>query len=148
MVKDLSNLMKINGKDAWTTFHAFLGERNGESKNLNSLMRIPAIKEFTTVDFHERNGVELPDNIQLTFKAIERPLQFWIVENNLSLLMFKYNAFMKEVTSGNITIDITGWRQCKLIYQDMTNQPEIYEESGRMVAAIFTVKFLEANPSV
>lgn len=148
MVKDLSNLMKINGKDAWTTFHAFLGERNGESKNLNSLMRIPAIKEFTTVDFHERNGVELPDNIQLTFKAIERPLQFFLVENNLSALLTKYNAIMKEITSGSLTIDITGWRQCKLIYQDMANQPEIYEEPGRIAVTIFTVKFLEPNPSV
>ena len=148
MTKDLSNLMKINGKDAWTTFYAFLGERNGELKNLNSLMRTPAIKELTTVDFHERNGVELPDKIQLTFKAIERPLQFWIVESSLPLLMNKYNAFMKEVTSGNITIDITGWRQCKLIYQDMVSQPEIHEEPGRVAAAIFTVKFLEPNPSV
>ena len=148
MTKDLSNLLKINGKDAWNTFRAFLGERNGESKNLNVLMRTPAIKEVTTVDFHERNGVELPDSIKLTFKAIERPLQFWIVENSLSALITKYNAFMKEVTSGSIVMEIAGWRQYKLIYQEMSNQPEIYKEPGRIAAVIFSIKFLESNPDV
>ena len=145
---DLSNLLKINGKDAWTTWNAFLGEQNGESKNMNSLMRIPAVKEVTKVDFHERNGVELPPNPQLTFKAIERPLKFWILETTKTALLAKYGAFMREVSKGKISLDITGWRQCTLVYQDMANQPEIYEEPGRMSAVVFTIKFLEPNPII
>ena len=144
----LNNLLNINGKDAWTAFHAFLGERNGESKNMNVLMRTPGIKELTTVDFHERDGIELPEQIKLSYKAIERPLQFWIIEHSLTELTAKYNAFMKIITAGKVVMTITGWRTYHLIYQDMAQQPEIFHEPGRVAAALFTIKFLEPKPTI
>ena len=55
---------------------------------------------------------------------------------------------MSAITNGKIEIDVIGWGHYDLIYQEMVQQPEMYEEPGRIAAALFTIKFLEPNPTV
>ena len=54
---DLTGYMVINGKDAWTEYSAFLCEdRPEDSTNVTELLKPPEMKEYTAVDFRERNG--------------------------------------------------------------------------------------------
>ncbi len=49
--------MTINGKDAWTEYSAFLCEdREEDNFNLSELLKPLEMKEYTAVDFRERNG--------------------------------------------------------------------------------------------
>ena len=58
---DLTGYLTINGTDVWTEYGAFLGEtEEGGHVNMDALLRMPKAKDITTVDFRERNGVELP----------------------------------------------------------------------------------------
>ena len=57
MMYDLTGYMVINGKDAWTEYSAFLCEdRPEDSTNVTELLKPPEMKEYTAVDFRERNG--------------------------------------------------------------------------------------------
>ena len=57
---DLTGYLTINGTDVWTEYGAFLGEtEEGGHVNMDALLRMPKAKDITTVDFRERNGVEL-----------------------------------------------------------------------------------------
>ena len=54
------------GKDAWTEYSAFLCEdRPEDSTNVTELLKPPEMKEYTAVDFRERNGEELPQQLPL-----------------------------------------------------------------------------------
>ena len=66
MMYDLTGYMVINGKDAWTEYSAFLCEdRPEDSTNVTELLKPPEMKEYTAVDFRERNGEELPQQLPL-----------------------------------------------------------------------------------
>ena len=66
MMYDLTGYMVINGKDAWTEYSAFLCEdRPEDSTNMAELLKPPEMKEYTAVDFRERNGEELPQQLPL-----------------------------------------------------------------------------------
>ena len=76
---DLTGFLTINGTDVWTEYGAFLGEtEEGGHVNMDALLRMPKAKDITTVEFRERNGVELPQNPDVKLSSIERTLQFWL----------------------------------------------------------------------
>ena len=61
-MKDLTGYMTVNGKDAWTEYSAFLCEdRREDNFNFSELLKPLEMKAYTSVDFRERNGEELPE---------------------------------------------------------------------------------------
>lgn len=59
---NLTGYMTINGVDAWTDYFAFLCEdKVDDSFNFGELQKPLEMKEYTTVEFRERDGEELPD---------------------------------------------------------------------------------------
>lgn len=65
-MKDLTGYMTINGKDAWTEYFAFLCEDKKEDEfNFGELLKPLETKDYTVVDFRERDGEELPDVLPL-----------------------------------------------------------------------------------
>ena len=74
MMYDLTGYMVINGKDAWTEYSAFLCEdRPEDSTNVTELLKPPEMKEYTAVDFRERNGEELPQQLPASTLQAPRP---------------------------------------------------------------------------
>ena len=62
MMYDLTGYMVINGKDAWTEYLGLpLEDSPEDSTNVTELLKPPEMKEYTAVDFRERNGEELPE---------------------------------------------------------------------------------------
>jgi len=61
-MKDLTGYMSINGKDTWTEYSAFLCEdKQDDNFNFGELLKPLEMKDYTAVDFRERDGEELPD---------------------------------------------------------------------------------------
>lgn len=147
---DLTGYLTINGTDVWTEYGSFLGEtEEGGHVNMDALLRMPKAKDITTVDFRERNGVELPQDPAVKLNSIERTLQFWMCGNTASDRLDKYQSMMTLITSGMLTIIVKNYRTYKMVYQDMPADPSWYESyEGDRYYVLFSVKFLEPNPSL
>ena len=147
---DLTGYLTINGTDAWREYGAFLGETEaGGHVNMDALLRMPKAKDITTVDFRERNWVELPQNPNVKLCSIERTLQFWLRGNSASDRLDKYQRMMTLITSGMLAIAVKNYRTYNMVYQDMPADPEWYESyEGDRFYVLFSVKFMEPQPSI
>ena len=116
---------------------------------MDALLRMPKAKDITTVNFRERNGVELPQDPNVKLNSIERTLQFWLRGNSASDRLDKYQRMMTLITSGMLAIAVKNYRTYNMIYQDMPSEPDWYESyEGDRFYVLFSVKFLEPQPSV
>ena len=162
---DLTGYLTINGTDVWTEYGAFLGEtEEGGHVNMDALLRMPKAKDITTVDFRERNGVELPQNPNVKLGSIERTLQFWLRGTSAADRLDKYQRMMTLITSGMLAIAVKNYRTYNMVYQDMAVKnyrtynmvyqdmpadPEWYESyEGDRFYVLFSVKFMEPQPSI
>lgn len=147
---DFTGYLTINGTDLWTSYGAFLGETTaGGHVNMDALMRVPKAKDITTVDFRERNGVELPENPDLKLSSIERTLQFWLRGDSVPDRIRKYRNMMEALTSGRISMTVKDYGTYNLIYQDMPSAPEWYTDiRGDKFYAFIQVKFLDPEPTL
>lgn len=147
---DLTGYLTINETDVWTEYGAFLGEtETGDHVNMDALLRMPKAKDITTVDFRERNGVELPQNPNVKLSNIERTLQFWLRGNSAADRLEKYQRMMTLITSGMLSVAVKNYRTYNMVYQDMPSEPDWYESyEGDRFYVLFSVKFLEPQPSV
>lgn len=145
---DLTGYLTINGTDLWTQNHCFLAEtERGGHVNMDALLRMPKAKEITTVDFRERNGVELPDNPNLKLSSIERTLQFWLSAQSAAVRLQRYKQVAALLVSGKLAMAVKNYRTYNLIYQDMPAEPEWYDsQDGSLYGVLFSVKFLEPQP--
>lgn len=142
-------LCKINETDIYSLYGVFLAETSASATtNMNELLRVPGAKDITKVDFRERNGVELPQDVNLKLESIERTLQFCLIASSDEDRLFKYKNFIKLITEGMLTFDITGYGQYRMVYQDMPSAPEWYKTYSGKSVAIFKIKFLEPQPSL
>lgn len=147
---DLRGYLTINGTDIWNEYGAFLGETEARGHvNMDALLRMPKAKDITTVNFRERNGVELPQDPNVKLNSIERTLQFWLLGSSASDRLDKYQRMMTLITSGMLAIAVKNYRTYNMIYQDMPSEPDWYESyEGDRFYVLFSVKFLEPQPSV
>lgn len=145
----MTGLCKINNTDIYTEYGVFLAETSApDTSNMNELLRVPGAKDITTVDFRERNGVELPSDVNLKLESIERTLQFCLSANSDAERLQKYQQFIKLLCSGKLTFDIAQYGQYVMVYQDMPSSPQWYKTFSGKSIAIFKVKFLEPQPSL
>lgn len=145
---DMTGYMTMDGVDIWTTYRAFLCESEGEHTNMDALLRMPKAKDVTTVDFREHNGVELPENPDLKLNSIERTLQFMIVATGAAQRLTLYRAFLSALMTGVKACMVKDYRTYNLLYQDMPSDPQWYNGLDGKFAVRFSIKFLEASPTV
>ena len=107
-----------------------------------------AAEPRSEVDFRERNGVELPQNPDLKLNSIERTLQFMIVATSAAQRLTLYRAFLSALTTGIKACEVKDYRTYNLLYQDMPSDPQWYNGLDGKFAVRFSVKFLEASPTV
>lgn len=144
----LTGLMTINGKDAWTEYHVFLAEKNTAHINMDSLLRMPKAKDVTVVDFRERTGVDLPENVNIKLSTIDRTLQFCLVADSDQQRLSLYREFLNILVSGKLEINIKDYRNYKMLYKDMPSDPEWYNAFDKQYyITIFQIKFLDYEPS-
>ena len=116
---------------------------------MDALLRLPKAKDITTVDFRERTGVELPADPAVKLSSIERTLQFWLSAATASVRLQRYRELLTLLTSGKLEVAVKDYRTYSLVYLDMPADPEWYADcSGQKFGVLFSVKFLEAQPSV
>lgn len=147
---DMTGYLTINAKDIWTEYGAFLAETSPDARtNMDALLRMPKAKEITTVDFRERDGVELPENPDMKLASIDRTLQFWLSAESETGRLQKYRGLVSLLASGKLTVEVKGYRTYRLIYQDMPTEPQWFAGYGRTrFAVLFSVKFMDYSPSV
>lgn len=143
----LTGLLTINGTDIWTQYKAFLAEKDNAHLNMDALLRLPKVKDITTVDFRERDGVDLPANVNIKLKSIERTLQFAIIASSEAERFTLYKSFLEKIRSGKLEMVIKDYRTYMMIYQEMPSDPEWYQAYDKEhYITVFQVKFLDYAP--
>lgn len=143
----LTGLLTINGTDIWTQYKAFLAEKGNAHLNMDALLRLPKVKDITTVDFRERDGVDLPANVNIKLKSIERTLQFAILASSETERFTLYKSFLEKIRSGKLEMVVKDYRTYSMIYQEMTSDPEWYQAYDKEhYITVFQVKFLDYAP--
>lgn len=92
----------MNGVDVYKEYNAFLAEDSANGcANYNELLKMPAMKAYTTVAFREENGERLPDNLpEPHYEARDVTLQFGILTGTEEEWYRKYVAFLAFLRSG------------------------------------------------
>lgn len=143
----LTGLLTINGTDVWLQYRAFLAEKDNAHLNMDALLRLPKVKDITTVDFRERDGVDLPANVNIKLKSIERTLQFAIIASSEAERFTLYKSFLEEIRSGKLEMVVKDYRTYSMIYQEMPSDPEWYQAYDKEhYITIFQIKFLDYAP--
>ena len=144
---DMTGYLTMDGTDVWTAYKAFLFEQEGEHRNMDALLRMPKAKDVTTVDFRERDGVDLPANPDLRLASIERTLQFAILADSEAERLVCYRNFLNALLTGVKAFAVKDYRTYNMLYRDMPSDPSWYNDyAGRKFLVVFSVKFLEPNP--
>ncbi len=144
---DLTGLLKINGKDLWTEFGAFLAETSADGReNMGQLLCVPPAKEVTYVDFRERDGEEYPEDPKLTLQAADRTLQLCVTASSETERLSRYRGLTALLTSGWLTVEVKDTGTYKMIYKQMEGQPEWYAVYGGGLAALLKVTLHEPSP--
>lgn len=143
---DLTGLCSIGGTDIYTTYGAFLAETSAEAHtNMDALLAMPAVKEYTAVDFRERTGEDLPDTLDVQLQAIDRTLQFCILADTDSTLLTRYRDFLSRLVSGWLDFSIKDLRTYRMYYKS-ADAPEWYRGDPRIKGVILKVTFREPKP--
>lgn len=146
MSMDLTGLCSIGGTDIYTTYGAFLAETSAEAHtNMDALLAMPAVKEYTAVDFRERTGEDLPDTLDVQLQAIDRTLQFCVLADTDSTLLTRYRDFLSRLVSGWLDFSIKDLRTYRMYYKS-ADAPEWYRGDPRIKGVILKVTFREPKP--
>lgn len=149
-MKNLTGNMTINGKDAWTTYFAFLFENKQEDNfSINELMKPLEMKEYTTVDFRERNGEELPDILPSPcYKARDVTLYMAVYGSTLQECNTRRTALMTALRSGWVNLKIKDLPATyKLYYKGVSDARMLTDVVDGTTIAYWKVKFHEPKPA-
>ncbi|RHB27243.1 hypothetical protein [Bacteroides stercoris] len=150
MMYDLTGYMVINGKDAWTEYSAFLCEDSPEdSTNMAELLKPPEMKEYTAVDFRERNGEELPEQLPLPrCKARDLTLYLAVYASSLSECETRRLALMQALMQGWVTLRVKGISmEYRLYYKAATPADILTDALDGTAVARWKIKFREPKPA-
>ena len=149
MMYDLTGYMVINGKDAWTEYSAFLCEdRPEDSTNVTELLKPPEMKEYTAVDFRERNGEELPQQLPLPrCKPRDLTLYLAVYAPSLSGCEARRLALMQALIQGWVTLRVKGISiEYRLYYKSATPADILTDAFDGSTVARWKMKFREPEP--
>lgn len=144
----MNGLCTVNGTDIYAEFGAFLAEMSADAHtNMDELLAMPTVKEYTAVDFRERCGEELPETLDVQLQPIERTLQFCIVAESETVLRTKFKAFVTKLISGWLNIAVKDMRTYRMFYLSC-DPPEWHLHDPKKKAVVLKVKFREPKPSL
>nr|DAE18525.1 MAG TPA: hypothetical protein [Myoviridae sp. ctgpD8] len=148
-MKDLTGYMTINGKDAWAEYSAFLCEdREEDNFNFSELLKPLEMKEYTAVDFRERNGEELPESLPSScYKARDVTLYFAIYASSPEECETRRAALMKVMYSGWVNLQVKGKTSAyKFYYKSSSDFDTVTDVASGMVVERWKMKFREPKP--
>lgn len=149
-MKILEGLLTINGVDIYKEYNAFLAEDSaGSHTNYDELLKVPAMKTYTTVSFREENGERLPDTLpEPHYEARDVTLQFGILTETKAEWYQKYVAFLSFLKSGWLVFALPELKVNYRMYfkSSMTHQMVSPFKNGDKVYGKFKLKFREPNP--
>lgn len=97
-------LLYINGRDM-AEMGVFLMEKTpAEHKNYDELLKGAETKEQTAVDYSEENGEELPEKLEIRFKARDVKLRFAVVGKDRKEWFGRWREFRALMSSGWLTL--------------------------------------------
>lgn len=150
-MKDLTGYMILNGKDAWTEYSAFLYEDKQEDNfNFGELQKPLEMKDYTTVDFRERNGEELPDELPAPcYKARDVTLYIGIYAGSQSECATRRTALMEALHTGWVNLKVKELPSAyKFYYKGCSDTKMQVDAINGNVVASWKVKFREPKPSL
>lgn len=146
---NLTGYMTINGVDAWTDYFAFLCEdKVDDSFNFGELQKPLEMKEYTTVEFRERDGEELPDVLPSPrYKARDVTLYIAVYASTLSEYNTRRAAFMEAIRAGWVNLKVkelpTAYR---FYYKGITDAKVLEDATDGRIIGRWKVKFREPKP--
>lgn len=149
MMYDLTGYMTLNGKDAWTEYFAFLCEdRREDNFNFGELLKPLEMKEYTAVDFRERNGEELPDELpDPCYKARDLTLYIAVQASSMTECRARSAAFVAALRAGWVNLKIKELPAVyKLYYKTVTDAKIVSDVHDGTTFACIKVKFREPKP--
>ena len=150
-MKDLTGYMTINGKDAWTEYSVFLCEdRQEDNFNSGELLKPPEMKDYTAVDFRERNGEELPDELPSPcYKARDVTLYIAVHASSLAACNARHAAFMEAIRTGWVNLKVKELSSTYKLYYKSAADVKVLTDAGDGAAlACIKIKFREPKPGV
>ncbi len=146
---NLTGYMTINGVDAWTEYSAFLCEdKVDDSFNFGELQKPLEMKEYTTVEFRERDGEELPDVLPSPrYKARDVTLYIAVYTSKLSEYNTRRDAFMEAIRAGWVNLKVKELPTTYRFYYKGIADSKVLEDAtdGRIIGC-WKVKFREPKP--
>jgi hypothetical protein len=143
-----SGLLFINDTDM-ATYGCFLWEDNqGGHANYDALMAPPEMKEYTTVEFREMDGEELPAELIPKYKARDIILKLAIVAETKAQWFEYYNSVLALLRSGWLEIRVPEIGKAYKVYLKKFpkySQFTLLRDTGQQVAG-FSVTFREPKP--
>lgn len=146
---NLTGYMTINGVDAWTEYSAFLCEdKVDDNFNFGELQKPLEMKEYTTVEFRERDGEELPDVLPSPrYKARDVTLYIAVYTSKLSEYNTRRAAFMEAIRAGWVNLKVKELPTAYRFYYKGIADSKVLEDAtdGRIIGC-WKVKFREPKP--
>lgn len=149
-MKDLKGYLTINGKDAWTEYSAFLCEDKPEDNfNFNELLKPLEMKDYTVVDFRERNGEELPEELPTPcYKARDVTLYVAVYAESFTGYVTRRAALMEMLRKDWVSLNIKELpANYRFYYKGATDAKVLIGVDGKTIGC-WKVKFREPKPSV
>lgn len=149
MMYDFTGFMTLNGKDAWTEYSAFLCEdRPEDNSNFSELTKPLEMKEYTAVDFRERNGEELPDELPPPcYKARDVTLYIAVHAPSLGLCNARRSALEEALRGGWINLRVKELPATfRMYYKTATVARLLTDVADGSILACLKVKFREPKP--
>ena len=134
----MKNVLFINGKDAYLTWHAYF-----DSSSMSALMTPAPMKQFVSNSSRLIDGEEsLPINPRLDSREITLVIQF--SANSESDFFSRYSSFCEELSKGRIEIKTI--YQNDVVYRFDYIQCSQFSEFLRGIGK-FTLKLKEPDPT-
>nr|DAP94169.1 MAG TPA: hypothetical protein [Caudoviricetes sp.] len=150
-MEDLTGYMAINGKDAWTEYSAFLCEdKQDDNTNFDELLKPLEMKDYTAVDFRERDGEELPDVLPSPcYKAHDVTLYIAIYALTLAEYNTRRATLMEVIRAGWVNLKVKDLPATYRFYYKGTTDAKVSTDitDGRIVGR-WKMKFREPKPGL
>lgn len=149
-MKILEGLLSVNGVDIYKEYGAFLAEDSaGSHTNYDELLKVPAMKAYTTVAFREENGERLPDILpEPYYEARDVTLQFGIIAETKEEWYRKYLAFLTFLRSGWLVFSLSELGTTyRMFFKSCTTWQMVTPfKAGGKIYGKTKMKFREPNP--
>ena len=152
-MRDLSGKVKVNGKDLWSVYHAFLREeKKGGRENLNAILSPAKVKGNIPVNLREEDGERYSADLGQRSEGRDVTLHFAIYADNAGTFITRYKTFITFLKEGWLTFEFPTlgdslrmrmfYKECPTGFSALSDLWNAGEQCGA-----FKVTFREPEPS-